>query len=91
MPNGFTTDGTFDFGGFFDGLLGTLAAVVAAILEFLQSLIGELVQALNFLLTGILDLFGVQQQGLGFLSGEGHTLWDQAIGVDVLGAVTVTW
>lgn len=45
MPNG---DGSgFDFGGIFDPLLGELGAVVAAILQFLNDLVGALVRVFN--------------------------------------------
>lgn len=63
MPNG---DGSsFDFGSFFDALLGQLGAIIDAIIQFLQSLVQAIVSALNFLLSGIQDTFGFSFASLG--------------------------
>ena len=56
MSNG--DGGGFDFGGFFDGLLGVLAAIIDAIIQFLIALVNVLVQILNFLYQGELGIFG---------------------------------
>jgi len=54
MSNG--DGGGFDFGGLFDSLLATLAAVVQAIIDFLHALVIALVNALNFLYGGQLSI-----------------------------------
>lgn len=59
MPNGDSGGGgSFDLGGFLDGLLASLADVISAIISFLNSLVQAIVQALNFLLSGEQGIFG---------------------------------
>lgn len=57
MPNG-DSGGGFDFGSLIDFFLGSIADLINAIIGFLQALVSELVQALNFLFAGEQDIFG---------------------------------
>lgn len=83
MPNGNGGGGGFDFGGFFDGLLATLAAVVQAIIDFLNALVQALVQVLNFLLGGLEQTYGFSFKSLGEvwqgLKKELDTIWKAVI------------
>jgi hypothetical protein len=64
MPNGDGGGGGgFDFGGIFDSLLGSLVAIIQAILDFLASLVTALVQVLNFLYQGELGIFDFTRKG----------------------------
>ncbi len=63
MPNG-DSGGGFDFGSLFDSLVGELAAVVDAIIQFLHDLVVALVSALNTLFAGEQAIFGFSFAGL---------------------------
>lgn len=75
MSNG--DGGGFDFGGIFDPLLGVLAAVVQAIIDFLNALVGALVNALNFLYAGELGILGFSVDALGKIFTSLKNLLDQ--------------
>lgn len=62
MPNG-DGGGGFDFGSLFDALLGELAAVIQAILQFLYDLLVALVKVLNFLFAGEQGIFSFSFTG----------------------------
>jgi hypothetical protein len=85
MPNG--DSGGFDFGGIFDALLGELAAVVAAIVTFLQDLVAAIADALNFLFAGEVGIFGFTDTGLGHIFKGLKNLLDQVFKVSVVGAL----
>src|SRR6267143_922412 len=85
MPNG--DGGGFDFGGIFDGLLGYLAAVIQAIIDFLNQLVGALVQVLNFLYTTSLGIFGFSKDGLTKIWTGLKNIMDQVFKVHVLAAL----
>jgi len=78
MPNG-DAGSSFDFGGFFDSLLGELAAIIQAILQFLADLVVAIVNALNFLYSGEQSIFGFSFKSLGEvwhgLKNWAETLW----------------
>ena len=89
MPNGFTDGGGgFDPGTIFNSLLGELADVIQAILQFLADLVGAIVNALNFLWDGLLSLLGINVSGLSDISDLDHGLWDETLGGDVFDGIS---
>lgn len=89
MPNG--DGGGFDFGGFFDGLLAELAAVISAILNFLAQLVSAIVSALNFLLGGIENTFGFSFKSLGEVWQGVQKIMDKIFRSVVLAALKKLW
>src|SRR6266849_1435068 len=85
MPNG--DGGGFDFGGFFDGRLGVLAAIIDAIIQFLIALVNVLVQIINFLYQGELGIFGFSNKGLDSIWRGFKNLMDQVFKVWVTAAL----
>ncbi len=87
MPNGNGGGGGFDFGSFFDGLLGALAAIIDAIIRFLIALVNVLAQILNFLYQGELGIFSFSNKGLDSIWRGFKNLMDQVFKVWVTAAL----
>jgi hypothetical protein len=87
MSNGNGGGGGFDFGGIFDPLLGVLAAIVQAIIDFLNALVGVLVQVLNFLLQGEQAIFGFSFASLSEVFKGLKNILDQVFKVTVVAAL----
>lgn len=78
MSNG-DNGGGFDFGGIFDSLVGELAAVVNAIIQFLHDLVVALVNALNQLFAGEQAIFGFSFAGLSDVLGGLKKILDKLL------------
>ena len=87
MSNGNGGGRGFDFGSFFDGLLGALAAIIDAIIRFLIALVNVLAQILNFLYQGELGIFGFSNKGLDSIWRGFKNLMDQVFKVSVTAAL----
>jgi hypothetical protein len=91
MSNGFDEGGGIDFGSIFNGLEAELAAAVAAIIQFLNDLVGALIKSFNSLYSDIVGVFNFSFDGLTAIFRGLKNLMDKIFKVWITAALNHLW